>query len=189
MQRHRVTITLTVTTLLAAGILSCALYAQERRALTDLRGGNFTADDLAKALFPDPEPATRGVRPQQLEQPQQAQQPSVALNVLFEFNADKIRRDFYPDLEKLGQVLTRPQYAEYRLQIEGHTDGIGSDRYNQLLSERRAESIKRYLLEHFSLPPDRLIAKGYGKSRPVTTNETDEGRSKNRRVEIVNLGK
>ena len=84
--------------------------------------------------------------------------------------------------------LTVPQYSAYRVMIEGHTDSIGSDSYNRRLSERRAESIKRYLLQHFPIELDRLVVKGYGKSKPIASNDTPDGRDKNRRVEIVNLG-
>jgi OOP family OmpA-OmpF porin len=63
------------------------------------------------------------------------------------------------------------------------------EKYNQELSEKRAESIKRYLVQRFEIVPDRLVVKGYGKNQPRTTNETSEGRSQNRRVEVVNLGK
>jgi OOP family OmpA-OmpF porin len=88
----------------------------------------------------------------------------------------------------LGKVLTAPQYRAYRVQVEGHTDNIGSDAYNQRLSEKRAQSVKRYLIHHFSIPSDRLVVKGLGESRPIESNDTTEGRDKNRRVEVVNLG-
>ena len=113
---------------------------------------------------------------------------SVALNVFFEFNSDKILQDYYGDLDKLGKVLTAPQYSAYRVQVEGHTDNIGSDSYNRRLSEKRAESVKRYLIRHFPIPSDRLVVRGVGESRPIESNDTPEGRDKNRRVEVVNLG-
>jgi OOP family OmpA-OmpF porin len=112
----------------------------------------------------------------------------VALNVFFEFNSDKILQGYYGDLDKLGKVLTAPQYSVYRVQVEGHTDSVGSDSYNQRLSQRRAESVKRYLVQHFPIPTDRLVVKGFGKSNPIASNDTPEGRDKNRRVEVVNLG-
>jgi OmpA-OmpF porin, OOP family len=114
--------------------------------------------------------------------------PSVALNVLFDFNSDKILQNYSSDLDKLGRVLTTPQYSAYRVEIEGHTDNIGSDSYNRRISERRAESVKRYLVQHFPIQSDRLVVRGYGKSKPITSNDTPEGRDKNRRVEVVNLG-
>jgi OOP family OmpA-OmpF porin len=112
----------------------------------------------------------------------------VALKVLFEHNSDEILPQYYANVDELGKVLAQSQYAAYRIQIEGHTDSVGSDRYNQSLSQKRAESVKRYLLQHFSLQPDHLTAVGYGESKPLASNKTAEGRSKNRRVQVVNLG-
>jgi OOP family OmpA-OmpF porin len=108
--------------------------------------------------------------------------------VFFDFNSDKILQAYYGDLDKLGRVLTTPQYRTYRIQIEGYTDNIGSDSYNQRLSERRAQSVKRYLMQHFPISSERLAVKGYGESKPMASNDTSEGRDKNRRVEVVNLG-
>jgi outer membrane protein OmpA-like peptidoglycan-associated protein len=86
-------------------------------------------------------------------------------------------------------VVTSPQYAGYRIQIEGHTDSQGPDQYNQALSEKRAASIKRYLVENFPIRQENLTVKGYGESNPIAPNGTTSGRAKNRRVEVVNLGK
>ena len=108
--------------------------------------------------------------------------------MLFDFNSDKILQSYSSDLDKLGRVLTGPQYSAYRVMIEGHTDSIGADSYNRRLSEKRAESVKRYLVQHFPIQSDRLVVKGYGKSKPIASNDTPDGRDKNRRVEIVNLG-
>ena len=69
--------------------------------------------------------------------------------------------------------------------IAGHTDGKGSDAYNQLLSERRAEAVKRYLVENYNMPPGTLLAVGYGKT--MLKNKTNPFASENRRVQIVNM--
>jgi outer membrane protein OmpA-like peptidoglycan-associated protein len=178
---------------LLGAVMPSSLPAQERGSFTDLRGRNYTDEELARALFPEARSdiRTRGIGPAS-PSPQSpstpSTNPSVALNVLFDFNSDKIQQSYSSDLDKLGRVLTTPQYSAYRVQIEGHTDSIGSDSYNQRLSERRAESIKRYLLQHFRIQPDRLVVRGYGKSNPIASNDTAEGRDKNRRVEIVNIG-
>jgi OOP family OmpA-OmpF porin len=69
--------------------------------------------------------------------------------------------------------------------VEGHTDDVGSEEYNRELSRERAQSVHRYLLGQ-GVPPERLDAVvGYGESRPVASNDTSEGRQRNRRVEIV----
>jgi outer membrane protein OmpA-like peptidoglycan-associated protein len=193
MRRVSITMPVIILGLLLAAAVPGDLQAQERGQPTDFRGRSYTEEDLAKSLFPETQPyaGTRGIGP---AQPQSSPsgppptKPSVALNVLFEFNSDRILQDYYSDLDKLGKVLTAPQYSAYRVQIEGHTDSIGSDPYNRRLSERRAESVKRYLTQHFSIPSDRLVVRGFGKSNPIASNDTSEGREKNRRVEVVNLG-
>ena len=74
------------------------------------------------------------------------------------------------------------------MQIEGHTDSRGSDAYNQKLSQRRAQSVIRYLAASFGIEEDRLLAVGKGEGEPLADNGTDSGRQKNRRVQIVNIG-
>jgi OmpA-OmpF porin, OOP family len=71
-----------------------------------------------------------------------------------------------------------------KLEVQGHTDNAGTDAYNQTLSAARAPSVVAWLTHH-GVAADRLTSKGYGKTRPVATNATDEGRGKNRRVEIA----
>jgi len=171
-----------------------SLQAQDRGQFTDFRGrSDYTEEDLARSLFgqTSSDIRTRGIGPAQQQTPKATGNPdkqAVALNVFFEFNSDKILQGYYGDLDKLGKVLTTPQYSLYRVQVEGHTDSVGSDSYNQRLSQRRAESVKRYLVQRFPIPTDRLVVKGLGKNNPIASNDTPEGRDKNRRVEVVNLG-
>ncbi|MCB0294734.1 MAG: OmpA family protein, partial [Calditrichaeota bacterium] len=92
---------------------------------------------------------------------------------------------------KFFSLLTKVQNAirtfpESNLTIEGHTDSFGSDSQNLALSEKRAEAVRQYLLANMSnLNPDRVLAVGYGESKPIANNETREGREKNRRIDIV----
>lgn len=103
----------------------------------------------------------------------------------FAFNKWDIRPVSYPILDDIVRVLEQnPQIR--RLRIEGHTDWIGSDEYNMRLSQRRAESVRHYLIKK-GISPDRLTAVGYGESRPVADNNTDEGRARNRRTEFTVL--
>jgi len=69
--------------------------------------------------------------------------------------------------------------------IEGHTDSRGSDAYNQPLSERRANAVRDELVNEYDIDASRVSTVGYGESRPVATNDTDEGRAQNRRIEAV----
>lgn len=75
---------------------------------------------------------------------------------------------------------------ELRIEVQGHTDSQGSDDYNLDLSQRRAETVVEYL-SLFGVAEDRLTARGYGESEPVDTNDTEAGRVKNRRVELVRI--
>jgi outer membrane protein OmpA-like peptidoglycan-associated protein len=154
-------------------------YAQQKEKYTDFRNRQYSAEDLEQALIPA---KTRGPVSKVSQE-----KNTVALNVFFETNSDQILPKYYEDLNKLGEVLTR--HPDYRFQIEGHTDSVGSEPYNQVLSEKRATSIRKYLVQNFSITPERLQTVGLGEARPRATNNTDEGRSVNRRVEFVNLGK
>jgi OOP family OmpA-OmpF porin len=193
MRRAAIAIPFVMLGLLLGTVGSADLQAQERGKFTDFRGRSYTEEDLAKSLF-EQTPSnvrTRGIGP---AQPQSAppsatpEKASIALNVFFEFNSDKILPDYFRDLDKLGNVLTAPEYSANRVQVEGHTDSIGSESYNLRLSERRAESVKQYLVQHFQIPSDRLVVRGFGKGQPIASNATSDGRDKNRRVEVVNLG-
>jgi outer membrane protein OmpA-like peptidoglycan-associated protein len=194
MRRHSIGALLGILGLVLAIVVPYNLQAQERGQFTDFRGrSNYTEEDLAKSLFgqTSSDMRTRGIGPAQQQTATTsgtADKQTVALNVFFEFNSDKILQGYYGDLDKLGKVLTAPQYSVYRVQVEGYTDSIGSDSYNQRLSRKRAESVKQYLVQHFPIPADRLVVKGLGKSKPIASNDTPEGRDKNRRVEVVNLG-
>jgi outer membrane protein OmpA-like peptidoglycan-associated protein len=105
--------------------------------------------------------------------------------ILFKYNKDVILKRSYPVLEAVKQTLV-DNPAITKIRIEGHTDDKGSDSYNQKLSEKRATSIMRYLVEA-GIDPSRLMAVGYGEARPIEDNGTEEGRERNRRVEFTIL--
>ena len=86
-----------------------------------------------------------------------------------------------------GRLLPDFSHPDLPVQIEGHTDSVGSDGYNQRLSERRAESVRAYLVEQ-RVAPAVVGTAGFGESRPVATNGTAAGRQQNRRVELVVTG-
>jgi len=73
---------------------------------------------------------------------------------------------------------------QIKVMIEGHTDSVGSAKVNQIISEKRAQSAKKYIQDKFGISGDRMAVKGYGATKPVADNRTKEGRSKNRRVEF-----
>lgn len=100
----------------------------------------------------------------------------------FEVDSDVIKPGFYSTLDKIANVLNR--YGKTELVIVGHTDSTGSDQHNQVLSEKRAGAVYEYLLSR-NVIPQRLSAYGKGKTEPIATNETPEGRQRNRRVDIT----
>jgi OOP family OmpA-OmpF porin len=105
---------------------------------------------------------------------------SFLLNVKFDLDRDIIRPDAKDNLHEIGTFLaTHPQIS---ITLEGHTCDIGSERHNSTLSLQRAESVKRYLIQQFEINPARLKTVGYGFTRPVTSNASEEGRQQNRRV-------
>jgi outer membrane protein OmpA-like peptidoglycan-associated protein len=107
--------------------------------------------------------------------------------VYFEFDKSDIKPESYPVLDG-GAETIKIVFAgnvDVKIEVQGHTDSKGSDEYNLNLSNRRANSVKDYLVINHGLTPDRLLARGYGESRPVASNDTDAGRAKNRRVEFV----
>jgi outer membrane protein OmpA-like peptidoglycan-associated protein len=179
--------------LLATLGLPTPSQAQGITGSTDFRGrANYSAEDIAQALFPQEEtaaPRTRGIGPPPTRPSMPAARPTVTLNVLFGSSSDAIPPASYVEIDKLGTLLSWPQYTDYRIQLEGHTDSQGSAHKNQALSEKRVQNIKHYLVEHFHLAPERILAVGYGESRPIASNDTPEGRGQNRRVEVVNLGR
>jgi len=103
-------------------------------------------------------------------------------DVSFDLNSSQIRPSFRATLDRLAQVLVR--YPQSRILIIGHTDGSGSDSYNLLLSERRANAVALYLTQR-GVDTTRLEAQGAGESQPRADNATIEGRRRNRRVEIL----
>lgn len=107
--------------------------------------------------------------------------------VNFEHDSDVLARDSIPVLDTFGQALRRPALAGKKLLIIGHADDTGPEDYNLELSRRRAASVGRWLVGQGGLEPDRLILSGHGEESPVASNETDEGRALNRRVEFVLL--
>jgi OOP family OmpA-OmpF porin len=104
----------------------------------------------------------------------------VLRGVNFDFDKANIRPDAGVILDEAVRILSEDNS---RVSIEGHTDAIGTDAYNQRLSERRANSVKTYLVEH-GIDGSRLSTVGYGESRPIASNQTREGRALNRRVEL-----
>jgi outer membrane protein OmpA-like peptidoglycan-associated protein len=111
--------------------------------------------------------------------------PSFDVKINFEFNSDSIGPAAAQAIKEVGKALSNSQLTGNTFVIAGHTDGKGTDAYNQDLSERRAEAVKRYLVETYKIPPGTLVAVGYGKTMLKNTNNPLA--PENRRVQIVNM--
>jgi OOP family OmpA-OmpF porin len=121
----------------------------------------------APAPAPEPEPAPEVVR--------------VELDVKFDFDRAQVKQESYADIQNLADFMN--QYPQTSTTVEGHTDSVGTDAYNQRLSERRANAVRDVLVNQYGVQSNRVSSVGYGESRPVADNATEEGRAINRRVE------
>ncbi|MCQ4346538.1 OmpA family protein [Pseudomonas stutzeri] len=134
---------------------------------------------------PAPAPAPVAVAP--VEQPAPvAEQPvpevvRVELDVKFDFDKAQVKPESFADIQNLAEFMN--QYPQTTTTVEGHTDSVGTDAYNQKLSERRAAAVREVLVNQYGVSSSRVSSVGYGESRPVADNATEAGRAINRRVE------
>jgi len=112
--------------------------------------------------------------------------PYTLRNIYYDFDKWDLKPESFPVLDSLAMLLK--ENPELKVEIRSHTDSRGSDEYNLTLSQKRAESVVKYLVSK-GISPERLIAKGYGEKHPIASNDTEEGRAKNRRTEFVIIGK
>jgi len=118
-----------------------------------------------------------------IEQQLAKSRKAITWGINFDFNSDTIRPVSEPVLKEIAQAITdRP---DWKLTVTGHTDSIGDHKYNLDLSQRRSASVKKALVERYHVDPGRLSTSGDGDSAPIDTNDTLEGRARNRRVELT----
>jgi len=109
---------------------------------------------------------------------------TVELKVEFDFDKSFIRSEYYKTLSEFADVMN--SYPNHTVNLEGNTDYVGTDQYNMNLGQRRAESVRNFLLKNFKdIDPSRLTTISLGESKPTDTNETKEGRQHNRRVHAI----
>jgi OOP family OmpA-OmpF porin len=131
----------------------------------------ITAQRQAQAPEPEPEPPRVEVKQDRIE---------VNDTIQFDFNKATIRSDSFGLLDEIAKVIgEHPEIAKIR--IEGHTDSVGGKAYNLTLSKKRAASVNAYLVKK-GIAASRLISEGYGLEQPISDNDSEEGRAKNRRV-------
>lgn len=184
-------------------VVAASARAQgEGEAVHELK--EVTADGLIDILQPKNAPLTRGltVAPPSEQPPncgrfrdlQEAgvESPPVsdiaAVTIQFAVDSDRVSDEAGEVLGALAEALRSDRLSRFCFRLEGHTDSTGSAAHNLDLSRRRARSVARYLSERLGVEGDRLVVAGYGAGRPLATNDTAEGRQRNRRVQIMNLG-
>jgi len=114
------------------------------------------------------------------------EKPKIDLEIYFEYKSAAITAKAAPELATLGKVLRNPDLAGSVFMIAGHTDAKGGEQYNLSLSERRAEAVRRYLIDKFGLSADALMSVGYGKEQ--LKDKDNPLAAENRRVQVVNVG-
>lgn len=107
----------------------------------------------------------------------------LALKVNFDTGKSIIKKQYYDELKVVGDGLN--EQKNLKGVIEGHTDNVGNAKANQLLSQRRANAVRDYIVKNFKIDKKRLTAKGFGESKPIADNATAEGRAQNRRIEAT----
>ena len=128
----------------------------------------------APVVVPPPEPTPKPVI---IEKGRQT------LNVEFDFDKSTIKKGYYKDIDDLVKVMK--DYPDLNVVIEGHTDSVGTAEYNKKLSQERADSVKKYMVEKGGIDANRLKAQGFGEEKPIASNKMKEGRQQNRRVEAA----
>jgi len=132
---------------------------------------------VTEIRFPLPAPEKK------IEQELSKNKKALVYGIYFDYNSDEIKKESEPVLKEIAQAMAdRPNW---KLMITGHTDNIGGHKYNLDLSQRRAAAVKKALVERYHEDPNRLSTGGDGDSDPIDTNDTLEGRARNRRVELT----
>lgn len=155
-------------------------------AITLMGGGGITRGvgaPQARAILGVSYPTPKIVKIKEVVNVQVEEKIVISQKIHFAFNSSEIRPVSFPILDDVAELMRR--HAGIRqVRVEGHTDGIGGDAYNQRLSEQRSRAVVAYLIKK-GIEGSRLVPVGYGKSRPIADNNTVEGRAKNRRTEFT----
>jgi outer membrane protein OmpA-like peptidoglycan-associated protein len=200
---------------LAALVSVVAIGAAFSFGATQARAGDITEDQIVNALAPAKKPLTRGLSvggdAAPVVDPAQAKflssikgrtrglsfnereelatiakdKPNIDLEITFDYNSAEISAKSLPAVQTLGRALTNPDLKGSTFIVAGYTDAAGGDAYNQDLSERRADSIKRYLSDKYGIAAGDLVTVGYGKTK--LKDPSQPLAEVNRRVQVVNM--
>jgi OOP family OmpA-OmpF porin len=187
-----------------ASVIALPLLVSTVAAQVQSLGANPTSDQLIKALTPGggggaaaatpgaaPGAAPlkfRGIRLLQAKPAAEAEAraPAVALDIKFGLNSAELTPEAKDVIKQLGTAMASDQLSGFHFALEGHTDSTGTRDKNIALSQKRAESVRQYLVQNFHIAPDRLNAVGKGPDEPL--DAANPASPVNRRVQIVNLG-
>jgi outer membrane protein OmpA-like peptidoglycan-associated protein len=164
------------------------LQAREREAQAaeqkarDAQAAAGSAQEQARTATAQAQATQAELQALQAKQTERGMVLTLGNSVLFDSGSDALKAGATDSLDRVSQFLQN--HASIKVRIEGHTDSIGGDDYNQGLSERRAQAVARELQSH-AVPTERIQALGRGKQRPVASNASASGRQQNRRVEII----
>ncbi len=131
----------------------------------------------------DPSPAPPAPKTDSPAAPMQKAEERSVFNVNFDTGSDRVPPDAVAELEKIAREVKSGAYT--KIVIEGHTDSVGSEESNQKLSQRRAETVRKWLIDNAGIDSGKIEAVGYGEAQPVADNGNFQGRARNRRVEVV----
>jgi outer membrane protein OmpA-like peptidoglycan-associated protein len=164
---------LTGTMIVAACMMQLLILPKPALAqITPTRADSLSRDELVCALSPmcGTERALirhRGLTVAEPDSPPPRTAPPFFTSITFEFNSATLTDDARETLDRIGAALRDPTLEHVIYHVEGHTDAKGTDAYNQVLSEQRANAVRSYLMEKFGISGDRLIALGLGKTQPL----------------------
>lgn len=112
--------------------------------------------------------------------------PPMSLDINFDSGSAALKPEARASLDKFS-AMAQSKFGEFRFEVQGHTDDVGSPKTNQELSKRRAEAVKQYLVQAQGMDQARLQVMGYGQSRPIASNLSEDGRARNRRVQFQGM--
>ncbi|SKA85493.1 OmpA-OmpF porin, OOP family [Paucidesulfovibrio gracilis DSM 16080] len=163
-----------------AGLSDCSVMARASDLLADQAALDAFVRDTLWTMKPEPAPPAPPVSKREFH--------TVRMDLYLEFdtNSAEIRQEFHDEVAKLGELLQR--YPESTAMIVGYTDDVGSYTSNIRLSTRRAQAVKKHLMQQFNVAPGRLEAVGYGENFPAQESTTAEARQRNRRVTVFVTG-
>jgi outer membrane protein OmpA-like peptidoglycan-associated protein len=187
--------------MMAVGAVQAQQKAPDATQMIDALKPKPTTRTLTRTMTPDQGPpakervlidnlrkkATRAITIEEREQVAEIakEKPQISLEITFDYNSANINPKAIPTLENLGKALDSPELKGTVFMLGGHTDAAGGEAYNQELSEKRAEAVKRFLADKFKLPGDSLVAIGFGKTK--LKNPGNPLGEENRRVQVVNM--